>query len=77
MPLPGNLYAGRIAGGTDMKNDPIVTEVREIRQKLAARFNYDLKAIFDDARQRQSLSGKDVVNLDSRNPQNQIKRNEL
>jgi len=51
-----------------MKNDPIVTEVREIRQKLAARFNYDLKAIFDDARQRQGSSGHAVVTRNPRIP---------
>jgi hypothetical protein len=46
-----------------MKNDPIVTEIREVRQKLAAQFNYDLKAIFDDARKRQALSGHEVITL--------------
>ncbi len=51
-----------------MKNDPIVTEVRNVRQKLAARFNYDLKSIFDDARVRQATSGHQVVTLNPRAP---------
>jgi len=51
-----------------MKNDRIVTEVREVRQKLAARFNYDLKAICDDARQRQASSGHVVVTRNPRIP---------
>ena len=31
-----------------MTKDPIVQEVRRIRQEHAARFDYDLKAIFAD-----------------------------
>jgi hypothetical protein len=31
-----------------MSEDPIVQEVRRIRQEHAARFDYDLKAIFAD-----------------------------
>ena len=34
-------------------NDPIVDEVRRIRDALAARFNYDLKAIYDHLKQRE------------------------
>lgn len=32
-------------------NDPIVDEVRRIREELAARFNYDLDAIYRDIKQ--------------------------
>lgn len=31
-----------------MSEDPIVQEVRRIREEHAARFDYDLEAIFDD-----------------------------
>jgi hypothetical protein len=31
-----------------MNEDPIVEEVRRVRDKLAARFNYDIHAIFAD-----------------------------
>lgn len=42
-----------------MWEDPIVAEVREIREKLAANFGFDVKAIFADLRKRQgSLGGK-------------------
>jgi hypothetical protein len=42
-----------------MWEDPIVAEVREIREKLAAKFGFDVKAIFADLRKRQgSLGGK-------------------
>ena len=42
-----------------MWEDPIVAEVREIREKLAAKFDFDVKAIFADLRKRQgSLGGR-------------------
>jgi hypothetical protein len=31
-----------------MKDDPIVEDIRQIREAYAARFNYDLKAIYQD-----------------------------
>ncbi|HUY88216.1 MAG TPA: hypothetical protein VMV10_05755 [Pirellulales bacterium] len=34
-------------------NDPIVDEVWRIKNELAARFNYDLKAIYDHLKQRE------------------------
>jgi hypothetical protein len=34
-------------------NDPIVDEVRRIKDELAARFNYDLKAIYEHLKQRE------------------------
>ncbi len=36
-----------------MNNDPIVDEVRRVRDDLARRFNYDIHAIFADLRKRQ------------------------
>ena len=37
-----------------MGEDPIVSEVRQIREQLASRFNFDLHAIFADLRERQT-----------------------
>lgn len=34
-------------------NDSIVDEVRRIKEELAARFNYDLKAIYEHLKQRE------------------------
>ncbi len=34
-------------------NDPIVDEARRVRDAHAARFNYDLDAIFQDIKQRE------------------------
>lgn len=42
-------------------NDPIVDEVRRIRDALAARFNYDLDAIFRDIKEREKKSGRKFV----------------
>jgi hypothetical protein len=42
-----------------MWEDRIVAEVRAIREKLAAKFDFDVKAIFADLRKRQcSLGGR-------------------
>lgn len=38
-------------------NDPIVDEVRQIREAHAARFNYDLDAIFQDIKEQERKSG--------------------
>ena len=41
--------------------DPIVAEVRKIRDKIAARFNYDIDAIVEYMRQREKTSGHPIV----------------
>jgi hypothetical protein len=38
-------------------NDSIVDEVRRVRDAHAARFNYDLDAIFRDIKEQERLSG--------------------
>lgn len=43
-------------------NDPIVDEVRSVRDAHAARFNYDLKAIFLDIKKREKERGLKFVN---------------
>ena len=44
-------------------NDPIVDEVRSIRAAHAARFNYDLWAIFRDLKEQQVRSGLKFVSF--------------
>ena len=44
-------------------NDPIVDEVRRVRDALAARFNYDLDAIFRDIKEQEKKSGHTFVSL--------------
>ncbi len=44
-----------------MFKDPIVEEVRAVRQKHAARFNYDLKKIAEDLKKKQEKSRHNIV----------------
>ena len=46
-----------------MWKDPIVQKVREIRDLNAAKFNYDIEAIIEDARKRQKASKQRVVSF--------------
>lgn len=41
--------------------DHILQEVRRIREEQAAKFNFDPRAIMEDARKRQGQSGHKVV----------------
>ena len=44
-------------------HDPIVEEVRRIREQQAAELDYDLKAIFERARRRQKQSKRQTVSF--------------
>ena len=46
-----------------MKKDPIVEEIRKIREAHAAKFNYDLKAICADLKKKEKVCGHPVVSL--------------
>lgn len=43
-------------------NDPIVEEVRRVRDEYAARFDYDLDAIYRDLKEQEKRSGRTFVN---------------
>ena len=49
-----------------MNHDPIVAEVRAIRDKLAAECGYDIKEIFRRIRKRQAESGLEYVSYSPR-----------
>jgi hypothetical protein len=49
-------------------NDPIVDEVRRVRDAHAARFNYDLDAIFQDIKKREKENGLVFVQGVARQP---------
>ena len=51
-----------------MELDPIVAEIREIRERRAARFGYDIHAILKDAQQRDAAGDREVVRLPPRRP---------
>jgi len=40
-----------------MWEDPIVSDVRRAREELSAKFDFDIKAIFADLRDRQATLG--------------------
>ena len=49
-----------------MRNDPIVAEVRAIRDELAAQCGYDIKEIFRKLREQQAKSGLKYVRYPAR-----------
>ena len=44
-----------------MKDDPIINEVRKVREELERPFDFDAKAIFADLRRRQRSLGARLV----------------
>ena len=46
--------------------DPIISEVRAVRDAHAARFDYDMAAIFRDIRAMQDESDREYVRLPAR-----------
>lgn len=57
-----------------MWKDPIVEEVRKVRQKHAAKFNNDIDAILADLRQQETKSGRKLVSLKPKKPRVRPKR---
>jgi hypothetical protein len=46
-----------------MARDPIVDEVRRVREDAAAKYNFDVKAILLASKRRQRRSGHKVVSF--------------
>lgn len=44
-----------------MWEDPIVSDIRRVREQLAAEYNFDVHAIFAEMQKRQSKLGKRLV----------------
>lgn len=55
-----------------MWKDEIVEEVRRVREELAARFNYDITAIVENARKEQAASGRKVASPPPRKPKKPV-----
>ena len=51
-----------------MSPDPIVTEIHNIREQIAAELNYDLHAMVKAAQQRDALGDRPVVRRAPRPP---------
>ena len=49
-----------------MWDDPIVTEVRRTRERLAEQFGFDVSAIFADLRKRQAKLGSRLIRRERR-----------
>ncbi len=49
-----------------METDPIVEEIRRNRDEYARKFNYNIRAICRDIREKQRKSGRQVVKLQPR-----------
>lgn len=47
-------------------NDPIIEEVRKVRDEHAARFNYDIDEIYADLKRLEAASNRPRVSLDPR-----------
>jgi hypothetical protein len=43
--------------------DPIVAEVRKVKERLAAKFNFDVVAMLRDQQKREKTSGRRYVDL--------------
>jgi hypothetical protein len=52
-----------------MQSDPIVAEIRDIREHRAARFGYEIRAIVKDAQARDAAGDREVVRLPPRRPE--------
>jgi len=46
-----------------MWHDPIVDEIHQIREEHAQKFNFDLKSIYGDLKEREMKSGIQTVSL--------------
>ena len=46
-----------------MNHDDIIKEVRTLREQLAARHSYNVRALYEDAKKRQQRSERKVVKL--------------
>ena len=51
-----------------MWEDPIVTEVRSIRQAHAEKFGFDLRSIYQDVKQQEQEGNHTVVSFPPRSP---------
>jgi hypothetical protein len=53
-----------------MSRDPLLAEVREIREAYAKKFNYDLDAICRDLKEQEKKSNRTTVSLPPRRVEN-------
>ncbi|BAU10326.1 hypothetical protein LEP3755_08100 [Leptolyngbya sp. NIES-3755] len=52
-----------------MLKDEVLEEIYKIREEHVKAFNYDLKAICDDLKERQTASGRILISQPLKHPQ--------
>ncbi|MDN5869555.1 MAG: hypothetical protein L0H73_02350 [Nitrococcus sp.] len=57
-----------------MGQDEIIRELRAIREDLAIRHNYDMRALFDEAKRRERDGDRKVVHLEPKQIKNVTKQ---
>jgi len=57
-----------------MPEDPILAEIRAVREEIARKFNYDVRAIMRDLREQDKCSGRAVVALPPRRTTEKLKQ---
>lgn len=57
-----------------MQSDPIVAEIRELRERRAARLGFDIQSIVKDAQKRDAAADDEVVRLPPRRPVSPARR---
>jgi hypothetical protein len=61
-----------------MLNDPIVGEVRQVKDELAKAFGHDVHEVFADMRKRASQFGKRLINPQpQKKPNTSVQRTEV
>jgi len=53
-----------------MKTDPIIKEIHETRENLSRKFDFNIRKIFEDVRQREKEHKERVVNLKTKRKNN-------
>jgi len=51
-----------------MSRDPIVGEVRRVREAYAEQFDFEVEALGEDLKQREAKSNRSLVSLPPRRP---------
>lgn len=60
-----------------MWKDEILEEIHKIREEHAKSFNYDLRAICDDLRRKQSESGRQIISQPLKQPHQHWQHNNI
>ena len=48
--------------------DPLIQEIRRIKEANAAKYGFNIQAMVEDMRRREKLSGRKIVTLPPRRP---------